>query len=162
MALGAHVSNRTLAFAVDEAPKAAAAPALVTGTRFYLPSLEGLRFLAFILIFMRHMPTPDVPVISFLHDQGEFGLPIFFALSAFLLFSLCYLDGTPAAWPAYLRFTIRRALRVMPLVTVFTLTCLAVALFTHSIPANQAIGRALGSIFYVDNLICWSKGLSKL
>jgi len=162
MALGAHVSNRTLAFAVDEAPKAAVAPALVTGTRFYLPSLEGLRFLAFILIFMRHMPTPDVPVISFLHDQGEFGLPIFFALSAFLLFSLCYLDGTPAAWPAYLRFTIRRALRVMPLVTVFTLTCLAVALFTHSIPANQAIGRALGSIFYVDNLICWSKGLSKL
>ena len=72
------------------------------------------------------------------------------------------MDGTPAAWPAYLRFTIRRALRVMPLVTVFTLTCLVIALLTQSIPASQAIGQALGAIFYVDNLICWVKGLSKL
>ena len=139
MALGAEVSNRTLALALDEVPKAADAPAVVTRTRFYLPSLEGLRFLAFIFIFMRHMPTPDVPILSFLHGQGEFGIPVFFALSAFLLFSLCYMDGTPAAWPAYLRFTIRRALRVMPLVTVFTLTCLAIALLTQSIPASQAI-----------------------
>jgi peptidoglycan/LPS O-acetylase OafA/YrhL len=156
------VSNRTLALALDEVPKATDAPAVVTRTRFYLPSLEGLRFLAFIFIFMRHMPTPDVPILSFLHGQGEFGIPVFFALSAFLLFSLCYMDGTPAAWPAYLRFTIRRALRVMPLVTVFTLTCLVIALLTQSIPASQAIGRALGAIFYVDNLICWVKGLSKL
>ena len=58
--------------------------------RFYWPELDGLRFIAFMLVFLHHMPfTPGAPkILSEIHAFGWFGVDIFLVLSGYLLTSL--------------------------------------------------------------------------
>ncbi len=55
----------------------------------YFPELDGLRFLAFLLVFVHHHPLfSKIPVLSYLHTNGWIGVDLFFALSAFLFTKL--------------------------------------------------------------------------
>ena len=51
----------------------------------YFPALDGLRFFAFLLVFVHHLPRTSVPILALLHDQGWVGVHIFLLLSAYLL-----------------------------------------------------------------------------
>ncbi len=37
-------------------------------SKFYFPELDGLRFIAFLLVFIHHAPVPDFRVWRFLHS----------------------------------------------------------------------------------------------
>jgi peptidoglycan/LPS O-acetylase OafA/YrhL len=53
--------------------------------RFYLPSLDGLRVLAFVLVFVLHMPTPPA-ILAIVHQRGWIGVELFSVISSFLFF----------------------------------------------------------------------------
>ena len=57
--------------------------------RIYFPELDGLRFFAFLLVFIHHHGLfSRIPYFSILHTNGWIGVDLFFALSAFLFTKL--------------------------------------------------------------------------
>lgn len=119
---------------------------------FYLPTLDGLRFLAFLLVFIHHLPRSPVPVLAFLHDQGWMGVHIFFALSAYLLTRILMLEWKARGDVSIRRFYARRCLRLWPLYYFF---CTAVFLYVIVSGSWMAgyTGRYLGLISFVDNIV---------
>lgn len=100
------------------------------GSRSYLPSLEGIRALAFLLVFAVHLSGPTWTLNDrtpwawpwLLACQLSFcAVPIFFALSGYLITRL--LLGSLEKEGYFRVFYLRRALRVLPL---YYLTLLAV------------------------------------
>ena len=50
--------------------------------RMYLPELDGLRFFAFLLVFIHHHPLfKGMPYFSFIAHSGWIGVNLFFVLS---------------------------------------------------------------------------------
>jgi peptidoglycan/LPS O-acetylase OafA/YrhL len=94
--------------------------------RFYQPELDGLRFYAFLGVFVchtlpvhetsyrgLHVPLPWLwPAIV---ESGGSGVDLFFALSAFLITSLLLRERQETGSVALRLFYIRRILRIWPL-----------------------------------------------
>ena len=107
---------------------------MTSGSRSYLPSLEGIRALAFLLVFAVHFSGPtwtleqrpyrDYPWL--LACQLSFAaVPIFFALSGYLITGVLLNTREKAGY--FRVFYLRRALRVLPL---YYLTLAGAYLFT--------------------------------
>ncbi|MEI7735320.1 MAG: acyltransferase [Ferruginibacter sp.] len=85
-----------------------------TNTKF--DSLDALRFIAFIRIFLLHIPNSyNLPLFEKIKTGGEIGVDFFFVLSGFLITYLLakekYQSGTVDAK----RFMMRRIFRIWPL-----------------------------------------------
>lgn len=116
----------------DELAARSAAP------RFYRPELDGLRFLAFLGVFVHHaLPrTPDwyawqgladpLPeVAAALVRAGAFGVDLFFVLSAYLITELLLREHETRGRVDPRAFLIRRALRIWPLFFFFLVASVA-------------------------------------
>ena len=95
-----------------------------TVQRYYVPQLDGLRFFAFMLVFIHHFtPTAESFVdfellLSFLmvlQDYGWAGVDLFLVLSAFLITNLLLLEQQRTGSISLKNFYIRRSLRIWPL-----------------------------------------------
>ncbi|MBZ0154267.1 MAG: acyltransferase [Planctomycetes bacterium] len=108
-------------------------------TRFtvprHVPSLDGLRAIAVLLVLWCHVPRdmPGYPtwlaLASFWAEPGELGVELFFALSGFLITRILINErdgGVPVRW-----FLLRRLLRIFPIYYLL----LAVMLWSR--PANE-------------------------
>lgn len=74
---------------------------------FHIPSLDGLRAVAWAIVFFSHVgPTRFVP--------GGFGVTIFFFLSGFLITTLMRLEAERTGRVQLRQFYLRRALRILP------------------------------------------------
>jgi peptidoglycan/LPS O-acetylase OafA/YrhL len=101
-----------------------AKPSAVPSDKNHNRALDGLRFLAFVLVFFFHAlqwsPWGNLPFIRF----GYLGVPIFFVLSGFLIGSIL-LDLKAKEQPGFglaaklKTFYIRRALRIFPVYYLF-------------------------------------------
>jgi len=107
----------------------------VVGTRsdrFYLPQLDGLRFVAFFAVFVCHFPISSkwsrVPWVSAIADAGAYGVDLFFCLSSFLITALLLQEQAREGRARIGAFWIRRALRIWPL--YFVVVAIAVVI-TH-------------------------------
>jgi len=75
--------------------------------RFHAPALDGLRGLAFSIVFLSHVPGSSfVP--------GGFGVTIFFFLSGYLITTLLRIEMKDTGRISILGFYGRRALRILP------------------------------------------------
>jgi peptidoglycan/LPS O-acetylase OafA/YrhL len=95
--------------------------------RYYRPELDVVRFIAFMLVFLHHsLPHSGSPRIeSFLNkftpiyydftQASEFGLSLFFTLSAFLICELLLRERKAVGTVRVSQFYIRRILRIWPL-----------------------------------------------
>ena len=114
--------------------------------RFYQPELDGLRFYAFLGVFIchtlpfepafyrgLHMPLPWL--WGALSKSGAAGVDLFFALSAFLITSILLREQQQTGGISLRCFYIRRILRIWPL--YFLLICLGVVL-SHTM-AHQSL-----------------------
>ncbi len=105
--------------------------------RFYQPELDGLRFYAFLGVFIYHTLPEQPAFYRGLHlplpslwgavvKSGASGVDLFFALSAFLITSLLLRERQQTGRIALRLFYIRRILRIWPL--YFVVMAMAIVL----------------------------------
>jgi peptidoglycan/LPS O-acetylase OafA/YrhL len=128
-------------------------------SRHYLPALDGLRFIAFLLVFVHHMVAPPTnAVMLFLKGHGWIGVEVFFAISGYLFFSLLTAEDKAHGRINIPHFYIRRLLRLYPLMVGFPL-----AMLIWQTPiTGETVGRLLGIAFFSDNFLSWTKGYSPI
>jgi peptidoglycan/LPS O-acetylase OafA/YrhL len=124
--------------------------------RFYQPELDGLRFYAFLGVFVYHT-LPERPAFyRSLHlplpslwaavaKAGASGVDLFFALSAFLITSLLLRERLQTGGLSLRLFYIRRSLRIWPL--YFAVLAVGVVL------AHTVTGQSLPWFYLVGFLL---------
>ena len=117
--------------------------------RFYLPELDGFRFLAFLSVFVGHLCLHFK--VSTLAHLGAHGVDLFFTLSAYLLTELM-LREKESGQPGRLdikAFYIRRVLRIWPLYFTFLFVVLC-AVLVYPIPGIPRASLAMYAAFLGD------------
>ena len=89
--------------------------------RYYRPELDMLRFIAFLIVFIVHR-MDFIPIDEAHHYWlynicllGDFGVPVFFLLSAFLITELLFRECDTTGTIQIKAFYVRRILRIWPL-----------------------------------------------
>ena len=133
-----------------------------TGRRFYQPELDGLRFYAFLGVFVCHSLPFEGAFYARFHlpvpwlwgaiaKSGAAGVDLFFALSAFLITSILLRERSETGAISLRRFYLRRILRIWPL--YFLVIALAVV-FSHTL-ADQHLPwyYVAGYLLFVGNWV---------
>ena len=92
-------------------------------SRFYVPELDGLRFIAFILVFLFHRGVNWIElrwwlgaeVTRSLRENGWVGVQLFFILSGYLITTLLLREEQKYGRVDLRAFWVRRILRIWPL-----------------------------------------------
>jgi peptidoglycan/LPS O-acetylase OafA/YrhL len=96
----------------------------MTSSRFYLPQLDGLRFLAFAAVFCHHFfpyKSGGNPWLVAMGEAGRLGVDLFFVLSSFLITSLLLREKDERGQIDVPAFWVRRILRIWPLYFAFVI-----------------------------------------
>ena len=123
------------------------------GGRFYLPQLDGLRFCAFLLVFLHHSPVfpGGSRAAAAAQGMGWVGVDLFFVLSAYLLIALLHQEHEATGATDFRKFFIRRALRIWPLFYVYVAACFVHFIATDGEDMAEVTGRTIGHLFLLDN-----------
>jgi peptidoglycan/LPS O-acetylase OafA/YrhL len=131
--------ERTTARTQPLASSPAAAPA--EPGAFYRPELDGLRFFAFLAVYVnhtflfgsvghhRHMPDSLANALGDVGVAGAFGVDLFFVLSAYLITELLLRERRARGTLDVKAFYLRRILRIWPLYFLFLVFARALAAF---------------------------------
>ena len=74
--------------------------------KFYIPSLDGIRTVAFLIVFLAHLGINGIP--------GGFGVTVFFFLSGYLITTLLRREHERSDKIDFKKFYMRRVLRIWP------------------------------------------------
>jgi peptidoglycan/LPS O-acetylase OafA/YrhL len=74
---------------------------------FYIPSLDGLRTISFLLVFLAHVGLGEL-------IPGGFGVTVFFFLSGYLITTLLRIERERTSRNSLRDFYLRRAFRILP------------------------------------------------
>jgi len=137
-----------------------------TANRRHNRALDGLRFLAFLMVYFFHAlqrsPWGNWPIIRF----GYLGVPIFFVLSGFLIGGIL-LDLKDKTRPGFglgaklKTFYIRRALRIFPVYYLF-IGILAVLLVLSRRPDPIASDSFFWHLSYLTNFRSFAVGMDHI
>jgi peptidoglycan/LPS O-acetylase OafA/YrhL len=86
--------------------------------RFYRPELDALRFIAFLMVYLCHTLPVEPTSAHWLRSISyslSFGVPVFFALSAYLITQLLLMEKRRDGSVRVQAFYLRRILRIWPL-----------------------------------------------
>lgn len=123
--------------------------------RFWRPELDGLRFVAFLAVFVSHaLPAsaarwdalgPLAPLAATAVKAGAWGVDLFFLLSAYLITELLRREWDATGTIALGRFWARRCLRIWPLYYAFLALHLLVLphLGFAALPKDHAVAYLL-------------------
>ncbi len=132
-------------------------------TRFYFPELDGLRFLAFILVFVHHHPFfKTIPSLVFLKVYGWFGVDLFFVLSAFLFSRLLVEEYKRNNKISFRKFYLRRIFRICPVYILFVIFTVIFLCITNYSFSNLEILRIVGLVTFTDNFMTAVHGYNSL
>ena len=122
-----------------------------TGQRIYYPELDGLRFIAFLLVFIHNAPYDTSNEIwKLIRERSWIGVDLFFCISGFLITRLLIDEYEKYKTINIRNFYIRRILRIWPL--YFFIVFIA-AIYTI---ANRGlnisiIGQIIGLVTFTNN-----------
>jgi peptidoglycan/LPS O-acetylase OafA/YrhL len=141
------LAGRAASAGAEAAPAVSTAPA--KGAGFHIPSLDGIRALSFLLVFVAHAGLGS-------YVPGGFGVTIFFFLSGYLITTLLRQEYDKTSTISFRGFYLRRTLRIFP---PFYLVLLVAVLLTMSgalqaalsAPAVLAQAAYLGNYYAVLN-----------
>jgi peptidoglycan/LPS O-acetylase OafA/YrhL len=120
--------------------------------RIYLPALDGLRFIAFLLVLLHHVPTPSQSGIMLtIKERGWVGVELFFVVSAFLFFDLFQAEHSRTGTINIAKFFGRRLLRLYPLMLGAPLLFMLIERGNYNIGAAWMEFWSLA--LFADNLI---------
>jgi peptidoglycan/LPS O-acetylase OafA/YrhL len=110
-----------------------------------------LRFFAFALVLIHHLPVATQFFLSTLGRNGWIGVSIFLTLSAYLLTSILATEYQQEGRISASRFYIRRSLRIWPLYYVFVA---AMGLYAWQFSWQHDSGfRLVGLLTFTDNIL---------
>jgi peptidoglycan/LPS O-acetylase OafA/YrhL len=131
--------------------------------RIYFPELDGLRFLAFLLVFVHHHPYLNkIPSLLFLHTYGWIGVDLFFALSSFLFSKLLIAEFHKTKTISLKKFYMRRIFRIWPI--YFLVIGISVVIYIlNNGPLDYNIGlRIIGLFTFSENIMTAMYGYNPL
>jgi peptidoglycan/LPS O-acetylase OafA/YrhL len=126
-----------------------------TKGRFYLPQLDGLRFCAFLLVFLHHSPVfpGGSRAAAALSESGWVGVDLFFVLSAYLLVTLLRREYAATGAIDLRKFFVRRVLRIWPLFFAYVGACFLFFVATGGEEPAMVIRRTIGQLLFADNFL---------
>lgn len=131
--------------------------------RFYFPELDGLRFLAFVLVFVHHHPFfKTVPSLIFLKAYGWLGVDLFFVLSSFLFSRLLVEEYKKNNKISFRKFYLRRIFRICPVYILFVILTVLFLCITNYSFSNLEILRIVGLMTFTDNFMTAAHGSNSL
>jgi peptidoglycan/LPS O-acetylase OafA/YrhL len=139
---------------------------------FYRPELDGLRFLAFLGVYLRHtmpfgtdgrhqhLPNLIGNALGMVNIVGQFGVDLFFVLSSYLITELMLRERDRRGSIDVPAFYVRRILRIWPLYLSF----LAFAyLLTFFVPGEQLTWyHLLGFLFFSGNWVYMAQPVASI
>jgi peptidoglycan/LPS O-acetylase OafA/YrhL len=127
-----------------EAPLVGAAPAKnAKGGEFHIPSLDGIRAVSFMIVFVSHAGLGHVV-------PGGLGVTVFFFLSGYLITTLLRLERDRTGSVSLRDFYIRRAFRIWP--PFYTVLLFAIALTALGLlPEKLKLGSVLAQFAHIAN-----------
>jgi len=129
----------------------------------YFPELDGLRFFAFLLVFIHHQKLfTEIPYLSNLQAYGWIGVDLFFVLSAFLFTKLLTTEFSKTKKISFKKFYLRRIFRIWPIYFVFIGFSVVWFILHHGDFSKDIIFRLIGLFTFSDNIISATKGLNPL
>ena len=105
--------------------------------KFYIPSLDGIRTVAFFIVFLSHLGIKGIP--------GGFGVTVFFFLSGYLITTLLRREYERSNKVDFKKFYMRRVLRIWPpfyIVLVLAIGASYLAGFYSDAPATETVTHA--------------------
>src|SRR5258708_16721674 len=122
--------------------------------RFYLPELDGLRFVAFLSVFLSHVAAfsnganeAKPAIIQIFNLMGRFGVDLFFALSAYLLTTLMMREMERFGTVHLRAFYMRRLLRIWPLY----FTWIVALILTRHLWSDYSLGFFVPWLLFAGN-----------
>ena len=123
-------------------------------SNFYLPELDGLRFFAFLAVFLSHVAVfsnggseAKPAIIQIFNLMGRFGVDLFFALSAYLLTVLMIREKDKFGRLDVRAFYMRRLLRIWPLY----FTWIAALMLTRRLWSDYSAGFFVPWLLFAGN-----------
>jgi peptidoglycan/LPS O-acetylase OafA/YrhL len=130
----------------------------------YYPELDGLRFVAFLLVFIHHQKLfTQIPLLFKIHDYGWIGVDLFFALSAYLFTKLLTQEYFLTGKISFKKFYLRRIFRIWPIYFIIIGLSAASYLIIKNGEFSQEITiRIVGLFSFFDNIMTATKGYNPL
>jgi peptidoglycan/LPS O-acetylase OafA/YrhL len=138
----------------------------VTNRGNFVPEVDGLRFIAILLVILTHVATfmkkytakdpaslPNDPVWRVL-DLGYVGVELFFAISGFIIavpFARNYIRQQPS--PSLRAYYLRRVTRLEPPYIINLLLFFLILVIFRHIPISDLVPHLFASVFYVHNFV---------
>jgi peptidoglycan/LPS O-acetylase OafA/YrhL len=115
---------------------------------FEIPSLDGLRAVSFLMVFLAHAGFDRV-------IPGGFGVTVFFFLSGYLITTLLRMEADKSGTVSLKAFYLRRALRILP-PFYLVLASAAVLTVVRALPGRLlALPVAAQALHYTNYWIAW-------
>ena len=118
-------------------------PSSTTKSQNKIASLDGVRALSFMIVFLAHAGLGNIL-------PGRFGVNIFFLLSGYLITLLLIREQKSYGWISLKLFYCRRALRIFPPMYAILGATLLFLWLTHQM-AGITLGGVLSQCFYYQN-----------
>lgn len=116
--------------------------------RIYFPELDGLRFFAFLFVFIHHHS-----LFSNIKTNGWVGVDLFFVLSAFLFTKLLITEYSKTRKISFKKFYIRRIFRIWPVYFLFIGFSVALYFLLNGTLSSYIAMRIVGLIAFSDNIM---------
>jgi len=110
---------------------------------FYIKSLDGIRAVAVMLVFISHAGFSDIV-------PGGFGVTIFFFLSGYLITTLLRLEYEKSKDISYRKFYLRRVYRIFPPLYVVLVLVLLLA-YWGIVPHDMQATAVISQFFHFTN-----------
>lgn len=114
-----------------------------THNEFHIPSLDGIRGLAALTVFVSHAGLPDLV-------PGGFGVTVFFFLSGYLITTLLRIEYAQTGSISFKRFYLRRIYRILPPMYIVLIAAMLLAL-TGLLHHQMALPGVLAQFAHLTN-----------
>ena len=129
----------------------------------YFPELDGLRFFAFLLVFVHHHSLfENIPFLSVFREFGWIGVDLFFVLSAFLFTKLLITEFNKTGGISFKKFYMRRIFRIWPIYFIFIAFSIACYLYKYNVFDEYLRVRIIGLFTFSDNIFTAIYGYNKM